>query len=104
MDGQGPLYRQRDVRHRPGALPRAGAMDAPPSPRRQRDAGAEERSDAHRLSEARWAADVRPAYRPLLLEHQPWRGPADAPDAQGSVDSGEGEPGEIRRPREPLLP
>jgi flavin-dependent dehydrogenase len=41
------------------------------------------RGEADRLSEARRRAHVRPPVLGVRLEHQPRRGPAGAPDAEG---------------------
>ena len=62
-------------------LPRQGALDPHPHARRPRDARAQGRVTAHRLSEARRRAHLRPALLGIRLEHQPRGGPALAPEA-----------------------
>ena len=62
------------------------------------------RVQADRLPEARRQAHLRPPLERLRQQHQPRRGPAAAPDAEGRERAGEDQPGEVRRPREPLLP
>src|SRR4051794_16422843 len=83
MDVQGTLYRHGNGRHRPGALSRKSTLDAASWARRPRDAEAEIASPADRLSKARWQADLRSPLVGVHLEHQPQRGPADPPAAQG---------------------
>ena len=59
VDGQGPVSRLADVRRRPGAAARQGALDAAPRARRPRDAGREVRRAADRVPEARRRAELR---------------------------------------------
>ena len=63
VDVEGPVPRHADGRHRPGAVPRQGAVDPAPRARRPRNARAGKRRHADRVSEARRRADVRPAHR-----------------------------------------
>ena len=71
VDVEGPVHRHADGRHRPGRVPRQGAVDAAPRPCRPRDAEAQDRVPADRVSEARRRAHLRPAVLGVRLEHQP---------------------------------
>ena len=57
-----------------------------------------------RLSEARRQAHLRPAVIGLPVQHQPQRGPAGPPHAEGPGDPGAGQPRALRRARGALLP
>ena len=57
-----------------------------------------------RLPQARRQAHLRSPVERLHQQHQPCRRPAAAPDAERPARAGAGEPREIRRSREPLLP
>ncbi len=104
VDEQGALHRLADVRHRPGAVRRARAMDAASPPRRSRDAEAENRGAADRLSQARRRDHLRPAVVGVHLQYQSQRRPALPPDAEGRVGAGQRQSRVIRRAGAALLP
>ena len=86
------------------AAAREGAVDLAPQGRRPRANPPGCGVRAHCLSEARRRADLRPAVVGVRLQHQPQRGPAGAPDAEGPVGPGKGQSGRVRRARGALLP
>jgi electron-transferring-flavoprotein dehydrogenase len=105
---EGQHRRLDDDRHRAVAAAQAGhqepALDQAPHRTRPRPAARGRPGPADPLPQARRRAHLRPPELGLHQQHQPRREPAGAPDAEGRRRAGGRQPGEVRRPRKPLLP
>ena len=105
---KGLVHGDDDERHRAVAAaarrPQGAAVDGAPQGGRPSAARAGRRVPADRLPQARRRAHLRPPVVGVPQQHQPRRGPAGAPDAEGPGVPVHGQPAGLRRPREPLLP
>jgi electron-transferring-flavoprotein dehydrogenase len=75
---------------------RHAALDAAQHPARPRVVASGRPVHPHRIPQARRQAQLRPPELGVRQQHQPCRGPAGAPDAEGRLGAAEREPGPLR--------
>src|SRR6266850_824809 len=103
VDVEGPLLGHADGRRGANPARREIPLDAASRPRGPRMSPARIGVQAHRLSETRRQAHLRPSLFGVHLQYEPRGKPALPPHAERRERPGRSQSGEVRRPRKPLL-
>ena len=102
---EGPVRRHADERHRAVRAARPHALDRSIASKPDHEylkPASECKPIAYPKPDGKLTFDRLSSV--FISQHQPRGRPAGAPDAEGRVGAGRGQPGEVRRPGEPLLP